>query len=362
MANVTEYLAPIKIVYTTDYSGDLLHPLIINSVDELIEITPVAFDGEPTTENLNALPDNCKIKVKETGIYVLCIATNGYGTCAAEVGVSLFPCYVTEYKNLNFKYSDTNGIAIALFAGMYDYLCVYKQTDNRGLRMSRLGTYSIRPENSFGSNASYSVSNVQPGDYVAFKVPQESGATVVYNSEEIARLEAGQTATLSCSGKKMTSNVIVSFGSAGSITYNELITEVEAGKTATLQCAGKKMTSDVYIAVQDDGSSVVGTWVFKDVISEDGLKPYNNSPSGKRYYVKFKTNGRNYMIVTYDTLYDSALLNVLTSYSGTYAYSWYGRNGENVWQNDNFKTWVITEEPTDEEFIAWLKANATKTA
>jgi hypothetical protein len=148
------------------------------------------------------------------------------------------------------------------------------------------------------------------------------------------------------------------------ITYdgNE-IASIKAGQTATIKCANTEVEFDIVVSAKaEEDDSIVGTWVFKDVISADGLKTYNNDKTnGKRYEVAFKASGRTYCEVTYDTIYDRATLNVATSSgSGTYAYSWYGAYGENVWQNEKFKTWEITEEPTDAEFIAWLKANATK--
>lgn len=78
---------------------------------------------------------------------------------------------------------------------------------------------------------------------------ETSPTTITYNGTEIASLEEGQTATLSCAGKKMAGNVVVSFGGAGGITYNGSTTELEAGKTATLQCSGKKMATDVVVEV-----------------------------------------------------------------------------------------------------------------
>lgn len=247
MANLVEYLEPIKLVYTTDYvtSSSDSNIVTVSSVTEFIEITPVVFDDQPTTENLNALPDNCKIAMQQDGIYVLCIKSDYYGTSSAKLASDLYPCYWANYRKLCFVGSESATISQGLNSN-YGNLCVYKQSDGRGLRLCPFGTYSIRPENNFRDSDRYRADKLTPGDYVAFKAPC---ATVTYNGTETT-LEAGQTATLACAGKKALGNIVVAFDGAGSITYNMSATEVEAGKTATLQCAGKKMTSDVYITTK----------------------------------------------------------------------------------------------------------------
>ena len=86
--------------------------------------------------------------------------------------------------------------------------------------------------------------------------------TITYNGSVIATLEEGQTATLSCAGKRMISDVAVSFGVAGTITYNGVETAVGEGRTATLLCNGKKMLTDVVVrarAVLEAGLYETGT-------------------------------------------------------------------------------------------------------
>lgn len=75
--------------------------------------------------------------------------------------------------------------------------------------------------------------------------------TITYNDSTLTTLEAGQGATLACNGKKAKSNIVISFVSAGTITYNGVDTSVEAGKTATLECSGKKMISDVVVRMAE---------------------------------------------------------------------------------------------------------------
>jgi hypothetical protein len=81
-------------------------------------------------------------------------------------------------------------------------------------------------------------------------LPEDSPASVIiYNGNEIASLEAGQSAIFP-EGKKATGDVTISFGSKGSITYKGVTTEVEKGKTARLLFKDKKFGSDVIIALE----------------------------------------------------------------------------------------------------------------
>lgn len=73
--------------------------------------------------------------------------------------------------------------------------------------------------------------------------------SITYNGTEIASLESGQTATLSCNGKLMQGDVVIAFGSDGTITYDGTVTNVSAGKTATLSCSGKVMNGDIVISL-----------------------------------------------------------------------------------------------------------------
>ena len=82
----------------------------------------------------------------------------------------------------------------------------------------------------------------------ATQVVESNPTTITYNGTE-ASIEAGQTATMACNGKKALTDITVVFGSAGTITYNGTETAVSAGQTATMACAGKKMLTDVVVAV-----------------------------------------------------------------------------------------------------------------
>ena len=91
-------------------------------------------------------------------------------------------------------------------------------------------------------------------------------AEIKYNNVVIATLEAGQTATLVCSGKPAKSDIVAVFGSAGSISYNGVKTSVGAGKTATLTCAGKMMETNVVVTTSDNTTSVLGKAILGKMI------------------------------------------------------------------------------------------------
>lgn len=89
--------------------------------------------------------------------------------------------------------------------------------------------------------------------------------------------------------------------------------------------------------------SIVGTWKLNGAIA----------PSSKDFRVHFTNNGEEYYAMEFGQdgyLYYSV---EMTDYSMEV----YDNNG---WLDDLYRTIEILEEPTDAEFITWLKANATK--
>lgn len=125
-----------------------------------------------------------------------------------------------------------------------------------------------------------------------------------------------------------------------------------------LQVNGKKVvTEDTLENVLGGGSSsdsVVGTWKFND---------YLNIPQeffGNSFKVSFTTTGWGNETIRMDTIY-------FYDDDGDEIICYYGDDGDyddiyvNSWPHGyNFNIITITEEPTDTEFITWLKANAVK--
>lgn len=96
--------------------------------------------------------------------------------------------------------------------------------------------------------------------------------------------------------------------------------------------------------------SIVGTWVFNEELTFPTLA---NPDENNDYYVDFESNNirfnRFVLGETYMSYYDDV----------------YGRDHDEVyndgyWLLEELKTITIIKEPTDEEFITWLRANAVK--
>ena len=105
----------------------------------------------------------------------------------------------------------------------------------------------------------------------------------------------------------------------------------------------------VEYVVADD--TIVGTWLFNEYINVNG---------GAWYAVDFTSNGTTYIAMSdkrseASSAHDMSLKYFKSASSYDTAFS-----GAEEFTNEAYRTITITAEPTDEEFIAWLKANATK--
>ena len=178
--------------------------------------------------------------------------------------------------------------------------------------------------------------------------------SITYNGETIATLEEGQTATLNCNGKKMATNIVVKFDTAGTITYNGNETSVEAGQTATLVCGGKKaVTNIVIVASEESGEGTLTdltgtTWqVNEGWIATAGYGTFKIEGMWDDYYIA------NVVYIGYGFNADdfSFYPNANTIYD----------NGAVSRENGNSFTWYITggKDATNPDLIAWLQANAT---
>lgn len=97
--------------------------------------------------------------------------------------------------------------------------------------------------------------------------------------------------------------------------------------------------------LEEETESIVGTWVFNDTLVD-----YESfQMDGHSENFNFSSNGKNYSTMMFDGVATFYLV-----YDTTRAYS------GSSWNNQAYKTINITTEPTNDSFIAWLKANATK--
>lgn len=93
----------------------------------------------------------------------------------------------------------------------------------------------------------------------ATQVVETTPTEITYNGATTS-LGAGQTAILSCAGKKATTDIVIAFGADGTITYNGTDTDVSAGQTATMECVGKKMLTDVVVAMSSGSTLKIVSW------------------------------------------------------------------------------------------------------
>ena len=101
-------------------------------------------------------------------------------------------------------------------------------------------------------------------------------------------------------------------------------------------------------------NGMTGVWVFNDVLTIPPEEIRNKSCyfgfAAKRPY-DF-VHQMNEFVVMCDNILYLSYYNDDVNIDDVY-------DGEFGWSNEMFKTIIITEPPTDEAFIAWLKANAT---
>ena len=113
------------------------------------------------------------------------------------------------------------------------------------------------------------------------------------------------------------------------------------------------------ITSNDSSDSIVGTWVFNDELTmPDEMDIGFNCD----FYVETETDGTQILSEVFIFTIDEQM--------GYWGISYY-RDDYNIddvyesnygWAAERYKTIKIAKEPTDADFIAWLKANATKQA
>lgn len=106
------------------------------------------------------------------------------------------------------------------------------------------------------------------------------------------------------------------------------------------------------ITEQPKDDTIVGTWLFNEYINVNGAA---------WYAVDFTSNGTTYIAMSdkrseTSSVHDMSLKYFKSATSYDTAFS----GGSEAFTKEAYRTINITTEPTDEEFIAWLKANATK--
>ena len=157
-------------------------------------------------------------------------------------------------------------------------------------------------------------------------VDETAPVSVAYNNATIVTLNDGDTKTLGCHGKVMSSDVVIG--------------------SKTLNCNGKLMQGDIVVELV--GSATSGeTWYFNDTIGY----PMSNFDGN------FTSNG-----VTYEKM-----LRIETKFSDQLVYRQRLEGTQNAAYNYLTSTWyaeayrtIVLDEPATGEALAFLEANATK--
>ena len=169
-------------------------------------------------------------------------------------------------------------------------------------------------------------------------VDETAPVSVAYNSATIATLNDGDTKTLGCHGKVMSSDVVIG--------------------SKTLNCNGKLMQGDIVVELV--GSATSGeTWYFNDTV---GSISSIIGVGVKELYVNFTSNGVSYTMMRNITIVEGKFhyVNIMQYYnSDTEAFANVYRYDINTWYNEAYRTLVL-DEPATGDVLAFLEANATK--
>ena len=159
-------------------------------------------------------------------------------------------------------------------------------------------------------------------------VDETAPVSVAYNSATIATLNDGDTKTLGCNGKVMSSNVVIG--------------------SKTLNCNGKLMQGDIVAELV--GSATSGkTWYFNETIGSVGPRAINaNFTSyGTKYTRMHEVKIGNF---AHQMQYENANTE---NTSKVYNYK------KSKWVNNVYRT-IVLDEPATGDVLAFLEANATK--
>ena len=148
----------------------------------------------------------------------------------------------------------------------------------------------------------------------------------------------------------MAVNKVVYNTEDGAQTLIDLTSDSVTPETLAKGATAHDASGNVIIGTLDVADdSAIGTWVFNDEVFCD---------QGYWYSFKFHTAEKSYdgMYLDIDFIDHFTGDFSASNYQAETAYDGY----TDGWQGEHYKTITITEEPTDEDFITWLKANAKK--
>lgn len=97
---------------------------------------------------------------------------------------------------------------------------------------------------------------------------------IVLGEKVLAELLANKTVVILGKDRKFDGNVVITFGTPGSIEYNNIITAIQQGQIATLECEGLIFRDDVIVKTfgeNDPALETLGTPVI--VLVDEGETP-----------------------------------------------------------------------------------------
>ena len=135
---------------------------------------------------------------------------------------------------------------------------------------------------------------------------------------------------------------------------------IESGKVMVVNTEGNWVEFGVPAKPSVDDSVIAGIWLFNDDLNFDGLE------KNFKYPISFKIDSAHFSSISVQdnlmgtsgvflTFWNADGVNYTTAYA-TVPVAWLTGG----WDSTSYKNITILEEPTDAEFITWLKANATK--
>ena len=238
-----------------------------------------------------------------------------------------------EYRSIEFFPSNQSFMAYNPKADSVDYDYIYS-TDNvwvNDLYKTITFPIDIEVEDVFGE---WYIANTNYNEVNAL-------VSITYNGQVIAALNANEEATLSCKGKKMTSDVVIKIGEVqggGIIEVDELPTE-NIDENAIYKIR----------APYENGVIKAGTYSFNDVLT--------TLPLGD-YYFNFTANGYSF---TFLRVYGTDTLTDMSYLGNNEVEDVYSFN-QGRWPDADYQTITITTDAeVNDTFGDWFNANVQVT-
>lgn len=174
-----------------------------------------------------------------------------------------------------------------------------------------------------------------------------SGTTILYDGTTINV----DSAKLAAAASNLAATLNKFAGSGASIVVNGVTYGIDSAKLNSAKANMGGTLSEMAGAAEEE-DELQGTWVFNDNIALDSFPAFA---------VEFTNNGIDYISMSvYDKDGATAPRRKYFYYHNADIETQVYYSGSDTWYDETYRTIVITSKSTDEAFITWLKANATK--